>query len=307
MAHVGELVRDHDPDLVAGVAIEQRVEQHHPLGRPEAGHVGVGGGRAAAGVDLVDLAHARRRRRSASSSTSARVCALGQRREVVEHRVEHDRRERRERGARRRTEPAAAGSHQPLGSGASTATAPARRRRRPARAPIAVDLARSPAQPPHDCVTSPTAIARRRESTASGSVGSVPATARPAPVSAPAATGRGSRAGSAAGSVPHRERRAPPGRPPTGPAPIASWGRANARAAAISAGLKYVSQVDRGGLDRPLARGQQPRAELGRGQRAEQRRGRAVARVVPHQRDCSHRCGSPSCPTSTATGTPSRR
>ena len=117
---------------------------------------------------------------------------------------------------------------------AATAPAPA-----PAAStdPIAVDLARSPAHPPHDCVTSPTAIARRRESTASGSVGSVPATARPAAVSAPAATGLRSRAGSAPGRV----RTASPSaaRSTADRArPIASWGLANAEPRRISAGLK---------------------------------------------------------------------
>ena len=73
VADVGELVRDDDPHLVAAVAVEQRVEQHHALGRAEPGDVGVGGGRAAARVDRVDLAdldagRARRARARRSAS-----------------------------------------------------------------------------------------------------------------------------------------------------------------------------------------------------------------------------------------------
>ena len=79
VAHVGELVGDDDADLVAAVAVEQRVEQHHPLGRPEPGHVGVGGGRPAAGVDRVHLPHldaggrarARARRRASRPRAAA--------------------------------------------------------------------------------------------------------------------------------------------------------------------------------------------------------------------------------------------
>ena len=42
---------------LAAVALEQRVEQHHPLGRPESADVGVRGARPAARVDRVHLAH----------------------------------------------------------------------------------------------------------------------------------------------------------------------------------------------------------------------------------------------------------
>src|SRR5579875_690535 len=52
---------------------------------------------------------------------------------------------------------------------------------------MAVALATSAAQPRQDCVTSPTATARRRESALSGSAASVLASASPAPVAAPAA------------------------------------------------------------------------------------------------------------------------
>ena len=97
-----ELVRHHHADLVAAVAVEQRVEQDHPLGRPQPGHVGVGGGRPAAGVDRVDLPHLDAGGARQLEHVRARL-ALGQRREVVEHRVEHDRRERRQRA--RRTAP----------------------------------------------------------------------------------------------------------------------------------------------------------------------------------------------------------
>ena len=55
VAHVAELVGDDQADLLAGVAIEQRVEEHDPLGRPQTGDVGVGGGRTTAGVDRVHL------------------------------------------------------------------------------------------------------------------------------------------------------------------------------------------------------------------------------------------------------------
>ena len=53
---VPELVRDDEPQLVAREVLEQRVVEHDALRVPEAGDVGVGGRRAAARVDLVDLA-----------------------------------------------------------------------------------------------------------------------------------------------------------------------------------------------------------------------------------------------------------
>ena len=114
MADVGELVRDDDADLVAAVAVEQRVEQDDALGRPEPGHVGVGGGRPPARVDRVDLPDLDAGRSGQLEHVGARL-ALGQRREVVEDRVEHDRRERRQPAPPNRPSRPPAGSHQPRG------------------------------------------------------------------------------------------------------------------------------------------------------------------------------------------------
>ena len=95
MADVGELVRDHHADLVAAVAVEQRVEQDDPLGRAEPGHVGVGRGGPAAGVDRVHLPDLDSGRAGQLEHVGPRL-ALRERREVVEQRIEHDRRERRQ-------------------------------------------------------------------------------------------------------------------------------------------------------------------------------------------------------------------
>ncbi len=96
IAHVRELVGDDDPHLVAAVAIQQRVEQHDPLGQTESGHVGVGSGRTPARVDRVDLADLDVRDPRQLEHIRARL-ALGQRREVVEHRVQQHRSETRHR------------------------------------------------------------------------------------------------------------------------------------------------------------------------------------------------------------------
>ena len=75
--------------------LQQGVVEHDALGVADAGHVGVGGGRAARGVDLVDLADVDAGRARPARARRSACCALRQRRELVEQRVEHDRRRRR--------------------------------------------------------------------------------------------------------------------------------------------------------------------------------------------------------------------
>ena len=90
MAHVGQLVGHHLALLVARELGQQVVVQDHPLGRAQAGDVGVGGGGAPAGVDLVHLPHLH----AGSTRQLQHVGACragGQRLEAVEQRVEHDR------------------------------------------------------------------------------------------------------------------------------------------------------------------------------------------------------------------------
>ena len=53
---VAELVRDDQPHLAGREVLQQVVVEDDALGAPDAGHVRVGGGRAARGVHLVDLA-----------------------------------------------------------------------------------------------------------------------------------------------------------------------------------------------------------------------------------------------------------
>ena len=97
MPDVGELVRDHEPDLIAAVAVEQRVEENHPLSRPEPGYIRVRRRRAATRVDRVHLPHLHPCRARQLDHVVAGL-PRRQRCEAVEHRIEHDRPERREHG-----------------------------------------------------------------------------------------------------------------------------------------------------------------------------------------------------------------
>ena len=88
---VGELVGDHEADLVALEVLQQVVVEDDALRAPQAGDVGVGAGRPAAGVDLVDLADVDAGLAREREHVGARA-ALGQRGEPVEDRVQDDRR-----------------------------------------------------------------------------------------------------------------------------------------------------------------------------------------------------------------------
>ena len=90
VAHVAELVGDDEPRLGGREVLQQVVVEHDALRVADAGHVGVGGGRAARGVDLVDLADVDAGLLGELEHVGARL-ALRQRRELVEQRVEHDR------------------------------------------------------------------------------------------------------------------------------------------------------------------------------------------------------------------------
>ena len=90
---VAELVRHHEPHLVAREVVDQVVVEHHPLGVAEPAHVGVH--RAWCGGSRRPGRPRPRPRppRSASSSTSRAERARRQRLELVEDRVDHDREE----------------------------------------------------------------------------------------------------------------------------------------------------------------------------------------------------------------------
>ena len=90
VVHVAELVGDDEAQLVAREVLDQRVVEHDALGLAEARDVRVGGGRAAAGVGLVDLADVDARLARELEHVGAHL-ARRQRRELVEQRVEHDR------------------------------------------------------------------------------------------------------------------------------------------------------------------------------------------------------------------------
>ena len=107
-------------------------------------------------------------------------------------------------------------------------------------APMAWALARSPAQPAHDWVASPTSSERLRETAASGRPAALIPTDSAAPAAAPATAGRRAGRRSSAGG---------PGRPDTSQASspassarparaIARCGRRNARARSSSPSLK---------------------------------------------------------------------
>ncbi len=167
---VPELVRDHEPRLGGREVLQQRVVEHDALGAADARDVGVGRGRAARGVDLVDLAHLEPGlARDLEHVVAGR--AGRERREPVEHRVEHDR----ARYVKTTAKPAMAaepGAHQPRPK-RWTPTASAAPPAADIPPPIAAPLTRSTAQPPQDCVTRPTFLARCRDAARSGSPASV--------------------------------------------------------------------------------------------------------------------------------------
>ena len=85
---MGQLVCHHHPHLVAAVALEQRVEQDHSLGRAESGHVGVDASGPPAGIHLEYLPHAH----PGGLGQLQDVRAHGTRRErgePVEHRIQN--------------------------------------------------------------------------------------------------------------------------------------------------------------------------------------------------------------------------
>ena len=110
--HVAQLVRHHAAHLVGREVLDQVVVEHHPLGVPEAAHVGVDRGGAPAGVHAVDLPHVHAGAVGQPQHVGPQR-ALGQRLELVEQGVDDHRREvQREHGeghhhARRRDPPAA--------------------------------------------------------------------------------------------------------------------------------------------------------------------------------------------------------
>ena len=131
---------------VAREALQQRVVEDDALGRAEAGHVGVGRGRAAAGVDLVDLAHLH----AGALGEVEHVAAHGpgrERRELVEKRVEHGGPGVDEHAAPMPTTTAEPGAHQRRGKRriSASSSAPPRREHRADRRGLG-DVAR-PAAP----------------------------------------------------------------------------------------------------------------------------------------------------------------
>ncbi len=128
MADVPELVGHHRPHLVSVVAVEQRVEQHDPLARAQTGDISVGRRRAPAGVDRVHLPHLDPGRAGQFEHVRARL-ALGQRREVVEDRVQDHRGHRGQAGAeqhRARGHRGPPGVGEPAGGGDYGGSAPGR-------------------------------------------------------------------------------------------------------------------------------------------------------------------------------------
>ena len=114
---VAELVGDDEPHLARRELLQQVVVEHDALGAPDPGHVGVGGRGAARGVHHVDLADVDARLSRQRQHGRAGL-AVGQRRELVEQRVEHDRRqvgrddaEADHHGGRGRPPPAAEAAH----------------------------------------------------------------------------------------------------------------------------------------------------------------------------------------------------
>ena len=98
MADVAQLMGHDQADLVTVVTIEQGVEEDHALGRSQPGDVRVGRGRAPARVHRVHLADGDPRVAGQSQDVGAQL-ALGQRRKVVEDRVQHHGGQRRQPGA----------------------------------------------------------------------------------------------------------------------------------------------------------------------------------------------------------------
>ena len=130
---VAELVRDDEPHLAGRELLEQVVVDHDALGAADAGDVGVGRRRAPGGVHHVDLADVDARLAGQREHGRARR-AVGQRGELVEQRVEHDRREVRRGDAEgdhhggRRRPPAAPEAAHARRSAARRPRPPARRR-----------------------------------------------------------------------------------------------------------------------------------------------------------------------------------
>ena len=83
-----ELVGDDQPRLGRREVVQQRVVEHDALRVPEPGDVGVGRGRAARGVHLVDLADVDARLAGQLEHVACAVWPSRQRRELVEQRVE---------------------------------------------------------------------------------------------------------------------------------------------------------------------------------------------------------------------------
>ncbi len=218
VADVRQLVRDHEPDLIAAVAVEQRVEQDHALGRAEPGDVSVGGRRAPARIDRIDLPDPARPAATRQLQHVGAGLPFGQRREIVEDRVQDDRRKRAEHGPDRDR---AAGGRQPPVAG----VAPHRPRRprpappaiRAASIPVALTRVDAPVPPGLGHQPNPERASAGDRRQRQG--GSDRATASPAP---PGRSARHRSASTAAlrqaGRRRTSERRAPPARPPPEPA-----------------------------------------------------------------------------------------
>ena len=192
VAHVAQLVRHDDADLVAAVAVEQGVEQHDPLGRAEPGHVGVGRGGAPAGVDRVHLPHldagrrARARaRRSAFRPRASGVKSLNSGSSTTGASAARRGAER-HRAGRRRQPPAARIPPRHRHSGGAAPAAAQRGLDRAALEQIAAQPAPGLRDQPD---RHPTLAGDRRQRQR----GSDSPTARPAPVAAPPAAGRSDR------------------------------------------------------------------------------------------------------------------
>ena len=188
--------------------VEQVVVEDDPLGRADAVDVGVERGRAAAGVDAVDLADLDPARSAELEHVRARAARLGQRLEVVEDRREHDRREPGEDGREPATTAALPGIHQRAREAAHQREQQRPRRPRSARRVIAGRARRRPrATSPSDWVERPTSTARscgdRAESAASTTA--ISSGDRRAPAAAAPSSGRAP----SRSSAPAHARRAP--------------------------------------------------------------------------------------------------
>ena len=279
-----EFVRDDDANLVSRVAIQQRVEQHHALGRAEARDVGVGRGRAAARVDRVDLADPDARGVGELEHVVSGL-PLGQRREVVEDRVEHDRCERRE--ARADDDRARRGGQPPAsriaaGHGDRGGAGSARDR---SRDHIRLGQVRGPAapglrgQPDRNRATPGDDRQRQRQHRA----GERQARSGDAADQHRALVALSEQSRDQVGCV--RGGAEPDRRPRERERQLRAREASPAR---DLIGAEVVAEIDRGGLDLGLPRREHARAGLSRGERRQRRAKIAVARGTPHQRDCTH-------------------